>query len=56
MPDDGFKFFRVIGWQTIKGQLYWIFTYTKSQKWGLGNYRLVAHGKYDLKFANVLLK
>jgi hypothetical protein len=55
MPIDGFKYFRVIGWQTIKGKAYWIFTYTLGDNWGIKNYRLIEIEKYNLAFINIKL-
>jgi hypothetical protein len=52
MPKDGFKYFRIIGWQTVKGKVYWVFTYTLGDEWGIKNYRLVEQGKYNLQFIN----
>jgi hypothetical protein len=55
MPDDGFKYFRIFGWQTINGKLYWLFTYTLGNSWGINNYKLVEHGKFSLQFINYKL-
>lgn len=49
---DGMKFLRVIGWQTIDNKHYWIFTFTKGNDWEIMNYKLIASKDYGLKFIN----
>ncbi len=41
---DGFKFLRVVGWRTLKDKLYWVFSYTQGDTWGLNNYKLIPKG------------
>lgn len=41
---DGFKFLRVVGWRTLLGKLYWVFSFTQSKTWGLENYKLIPQG------------
>lgn len=47
----GVAFLRVIGWQTLMdNKVYWVFTYTKGQNWGIGNTLLIQQGAWNLKF------
>jgi hypothetical protein len=52
---EGLKFFRIIGWRTLQGKTYWVFSYTLTNKWGLNNYKLIAQRDNGLKFINFYL-
>ena len=55
LEKDGYKYFRVFGWQTINDKVYWLFTFTLGNNWGINNYKLVEQGKYNLQFINFKL-
>lgn len=53
--DDGIKFLRVFGWQTIDNKHYWLFSFTKGIDWEIENYKLIASKEFGLKFLNIKL-
>lgn len=50
LKKEGFKFLRVVGWRTLLGKLYWVFSYTDGDSWGLNNYKLIPQGTKRLSF------